>query len=305
MSHDDWQVAIAPKVQGTWNLHHELAAKDLDFFILFSSLSGLIGQIGQVNYAASNTFLDAFVQFRHGFGLPASVLDIGVMSDIGYISEKPSVLAQLRSVGMQTLEEQDLLDALHLAIVRSRPPPSAAHIINDRTNTERWVHGFSNPAQLAIGLKLNVRLNDPKNKTLWKRDARMSRYFSVEGSNPLPTAQISNASNEALVSFLTTLTTNTSGLDDEKESAEFLAGQIGKQLLNFMLLTDSAEEIDVGKAPSDLGVDSLVSIEIRNWWRQMFGFEINVLEILNAKSIRALGEMAATGLREKYLRREG
>ena len=304
MSHDDWQVAIAPKIHGTWNLHHELAATDLDFFVLFGSLSGLIGQIGQVNYAASNTFLDAFVQFRHGLGLPASVLDIGVMGDIGYISEKPSVLAQLRSVGMQTLEERDLLDALHLAIVRSRPPPSTTHIINDRTDTERWVHGFSNPAQLAIGLKLNVRLDDPKNQTLWKRDARMSRYFSIEGINPLPNSEISNASNEVLVSFLSTLTTDTPGLEDEEENAEFLAGQIGKQLLNFMLLTDS-EEIDVSKAPSDLGVDSLVSIEIRNWWRQMFGLEINVLEILNAKSIRALGEMAAKGLREKYLRREG
>ena len=123
-----------------------------------------------------------------------------------------------------------------------------------------------------------------------------------------------------LVSVLTTLTTDTSGLDDEKESAEFLAGQIRKQLLNFMLLSDSAEEVDVSKAPSDLGVDSLVSIEIRNWWRQMFGLEINVLEInvleinvleinvleiLNAKSMRALRELAAKGLREKYLRREG
>ena len=107
------------------------------------------------------------------------------------------------------------------------------------------------------------------------------------------------------LAFLSTLATDSSGLEDETESAEFLAGQIGKQLRGFMLLTGSEEEIDMRKAPSDLGVDSLVSIEIRNWWRQMFGLEIQVLEILNAKSVRALGETAAKGLREKYLRRDG
>ncbi|KAL9630961.1 MAG: hypothetical protein Q9204_004461 [Flavoplaca sp. TL-2023a] len=41
---------------------------------------------GQANYAAANTFLDAFVLYRHFFGLPASVLDIGVMEHIGFVS---------------------------------------------------------------------------------------------------------------------------------------------------------------------------------------------------------------------------
>lgn len=109
MTHDDWQAAIATKVDRIRNLHKELAATDLDFLVLSGALSSQIGQIGQVNYAASNTFLDAFVQCRYGPGLPPSVI---------YISEKQSVRAQLRSLGMQTLQEQDLFDALQLAIVR-------------------------------------------------------------------------------------------------------------------------------------------------------------------------------------------
>lgn len=220
------------------------------------------------------------------------------MGDIGYISQKPSVLAQLRSVGMRTLKERDLLNALHLAILRSRPPPSTAHGII--STTDKSFYSFSNPAQLAIGLKLNVGLHDPKNQTLWKYDARMSRYANTEKPNFPQSSDTSSGSNKGLNSFLSALATDASILDDEQKSAELLASHIGTQILTFMLLTESEEELDVDRAPWDLGVDSLVSIEIRNWWRQTLGLEINMLEILDAKSIRELGKMAARGLREKF-----
>ena len=209
MTHGNLQAAIAPKVKGTCNLHDELAATNLDFFVLFGSLSGLIGQVGQVNYAAANTFLDAFVQFQHRLDLPGSVLDIGVMGGIGYISEKPSMLAQLRFIGMKTLREQGLLDAFHLAIVRSSPPLSAAHG-TITTSANKWFHGFSNLAQLAIGLQLSVPLNVARNQTWWKRYMRMSRYANQEKTNHLSSSDTSNTSNEGLMFFLTTLNTDTS-----------------------------------------------------------------------------------------------
>lgn len=301
MTYDDWQATIAPKVQGTWNLHSAIQGKNLDFFVLFSSLSGIIGQIGQVNYAAANTFLDSFVQYRHSLGLPASVLDIGAMSDIGYVSNRPSILAQLRSAGMQVLREPDLLNALHLAILRSPSLPSAAHETN--STTDIGFQSISNQAQLAIGLKLHVRHNDPKNKALWRRDARMSRYAHTETSNPLLSSDTSNASNKELISFLSAVATDASILDDEEKSSELLGSQIGLQLHSFMLTTESEGEPDLGRSPSDMGVDSLVSIEIRNWWRQTFGVEISVLEIMNAKSLRDLGKMAVKGLKQRLERR--
>ena len=62
MSLDDWNAASAPKVRGTWLLHKATltAGVDLDFFLVFSSLSGTLGTPGQANYAGANTFLDAF-----------------------------------------------------------------------------------------------------------------------------------------------------------------------------------------------------------------------------------------------------
>ncbi|GES58866.1 KR-domain-containing protein [Aspergillus terreus] len=82
MTFDEWQTCVQPKVQGTWNLHHATLSADLDFFLLFSSICGITGQWGQGNYNAANSFLDAFVNYRHGQNLPASVVDIGFMGSI-------------------------------------------------------------------------------------------------------------------------------------------------------------------------------------------------------------------------------
>lgn len=51
---------------------------------------------------------------------------------------------------------------------------------------------------------------------------------------------------------------------------------------------------------SDAGVDSLVAIEIRNWWKQNLGADISVLELLGGGSIEQLGAMAAQRLKAKY-----
>jgi hypothetical protein len=55
----------------------------LNFFVLFSFMSGIIGMPGQANYAAATTFMDAFVQYRHSQHLPASVIDVGAVDGIG------------------------------------------------------------------------------------------------------------------------------------------------------------------------------------------------------------------------------
>lgn len=92
------ETAIVPKVKGAWNLHNALHDHQLDFFILFSSISAIVGQLGQGNYSAANTFLDSFVQYRHSLNLPASAINFGVMEDVGYVSQNPAALEQLSKI---------------------------------------------------------------------------------------------------------------------------------------------------------------------------------------------------------------
>jgi hypothetical protein len=64
-------------MQGMRNLHKSSENYNLDFFVIFSSVSGLKGWPSQAYYEAGNWFRDAFVQARHTLGLPAYVLDVG------------------------------------------------------------------------------------------------------------------------------------------------------------------------------------------------------------------------------------
>ncbi|UXY16149.1 SDR family NAD(P)-dependent oxidoreductase [Chitiniphilus purpureus] len=56
---------LAPKVQGTVHLDQATRGLDLDFLVLFSSLTSALGNLGQADYAAANGFLDGFAHYRN------------------------------------------------------------------------------------------------------------------------------------------------------------------------------------------------------------------------------------------------
>jgi hypothetical protein len=75
---------------GSWNLHQQLP-RDLDFFILFSSISGVIGSQGQANYAAGNTFQHELAKYRLSRGEKAISLNLSMIADRGYGLENEEV----------------------------------------------------------------------------------------------------------------------------------------------------------------------------------------------------------------------
>ncbi|MDR3662113.1 MAG: sulfolipid-1 biosynthesis phthioceranic/hydroxyphthioceranic acid synthase [Mycobacterium sp.] len=75
----DW----APKVYGAWHLHEATAGSDLDWFCSFSSAAAMVGSPGQAAYAAANSWLDAFTQWRRVQGLPAGSIAWGAWAKIG------------------------------------------------------------------------------------------------------------------------------------------------------------------------------------------------------------------------------
>nr|DAC82021.1 TPA_exp: polyketide synthase [uncultured bacterium] len=62
----EFKSVLLPKVSGTMNLDHAVQRHDLDFFILFSSGAGVLGNSGQADYSTANAFMDAYAEFRNG-----------------------------------------------------------------------------------------------------------------------------------------------------------------------------------------------------------------------------------------------
>jgi acyl transferase domain-containing protein/acyl carrier protein len=78
-----FETVMRPKVLGSWHLHVATRDVPLDFFVLFSTGSSIMGAAGQANYAAANAFLDGLAHQRRSLGLPATSINWGAWSEVG------------------------------------------------------------------------------------------------------------------------------------------------------------------------------------------------------------------------------
>ena len=285
MDIDSWNAATRPKIEGTWNLHNALP-KDMDFFLLFSSVGGTYGYYGQSNYASANTFLDSFAQYRQNLGLAASVLAIGPVDDVGYVSRNQSTRETLLASLETLLTEQNLLDTLQLAISRSSTNPAS----KTQTNS---LDGYYNPSHIVHALESRVPIMDPQSTSMWKRDPRMAIYRNIQKTSEIETAQATDNIKHLLSSMIPDPIKF-----DQKSSADTIAKEVRSCVSNFLMRGD--EDIDLSSTLASAGVDSLVAVEVRNWWRQNLGIDVSVLELMAGGSIAQLGELAVQRLKEKY-----
>ncbi|PQK08615.1 hypothetical protein BB8028_0001g06890 [Beauveria bassiana] len=285
MSYQDWQAVQEPKVKGTWNLHNALLTNTkLDFFILMGSVAGLVGQPGQGNYASANSFLDSFCHYRQQLGLPCSVIDLGGMQGIGFLAGNASKISQFKSAGMFLLHEHHLMEAIEIGLHRSTPT---------KPTILPGVGGFTWTPQLAVGLGSLRSSSEPLNMRLFMGDVRFSKYVSLAAE----AEQKERKRDEKLRELLEQIEHDPSVLyaDDIVERASL---EIGSALFEYLSLPE--DEMNIHATLESIGVDSLVSIEIRNWWRRTLGLETTAVEIMKAGTIEGLGTLAVSSLKKKY-----
>ncbi|MGH3723423.1 MAG: SDR family NAD(P)-dependent oxidoreductase [Mycobacterium sp.] len=94
---------FAPKVDGALNLDKATRrhGSELDHFVLYSSISSLVGIVPQLTYAAANSVLDSLAASRHAAGLSALSVSWGPMSGGGMAETSEAILKFLDSVGLR------------------------------------------------------------------------------------------------------------------------------------------------------------------------------------------------------------
>ncbi|SEF53033.1 Acyl transferase domain-containing protein [Actinacidiphila yanglinensis] len=123
---------LAPKVRGAWYLHELTRGLDLSAFVLFSSVTSVLGMAGQANYAAANAFLNGLAAARRAEGLPATALCWGLWAER---TEMGAALAdmdvvRLRRQGLQPMASNEGLALFDAVLARDEPVlvPARLHL---------------------------------------------------------------------------------------------------------------------------------------------------------------------------------
>lgn len=220
---------MRPKVLGSWHLHDATRDLALDFFVLFSTGSSIMGAPGQANYSAANAFMDGLAHQRRSLGLPATSINWGAWAEVGM----------------------------------------AAAVAEGNRN--RWrAHGMEMIAP-ADGVRVLGRIMDELPAQVAVLPFDWSRFGTRGGADrPLLTVVASEAPGpEAPVAaFLETLRALPPG-----EQVDALTRHVHERVAHVLGL-DSSMPLNPGRGMSDLGMDSLMAVELSRQLQSSLGCKL-------------------------------
>lgn len=231
---------------------------------MLSSVAGIFGNRGQSNYAAGNTFQDALAAFRTSKGLNASSINLGSVSNVGWVAENRSSMRTHTATLFELLREEEVHSTVE-------------YLIDPRYNTNTNT-GALPASQLVLGLPT----------------AEMSRQNGIPPPTYLnyslfthlrttATARSIETSEEKTISTAALL----AAASNYADAVEVVSNGIMERLSS--LLAIPVSELDAQRF-SFGGIDSLVAMEFRSWIVKDLKAEVSLLDIMSAQNIRALSE---------------
>ena len=228
---------MAPKVDGAWNLHAVTLGKPLDFFVLYSSVAGLIGSSAQANHASANAFMDALAHERQARGWPALSINWGVWSEVGSAAERQAG-DRVKLQGVGTIAPAHGLKVLGALLPSARPQVAVLPVVWDL-----YLRQFRGSAPA------------------WLREVAASRARSG------PARPAEAAAADETVSLRARLQDVPASRQLEAVEAHVMA-----QVVSVIGL-DPSRPLDPQQALGEIGVDSLMAVELRNRLTSTLGLE--------------------------------
>ena len=261
MTYAQWQTTLEPKVTGTLNLHY-VFNNPLDFFILLSSVSGIVGSHGQGNYSAGSTFQDAFAHCLSSKNHPVCAIDLCIVGSEGYAAEHEGAAEHVMRYGAGFVSMEEVFAFINYAI--SYPLAS-----NPRM------------AQILVGINPADPTSDSEESAAQRPDPRLSHTWNTSSRQ-----NITNASAGGVDLCAALLATTTQDL-----AIQIVLTAITKKLSQ--LLGVAAKEINPTQSVSSYGMDSLIAVELRNWALKKLESYVQTVELMSPLSIQDLARLIA------------
>ncbi|KAI2770922.1 hypothetical protein CBS147339_8237 [Penicillium roqueforti] len=252
---DEYRDVMGPKYYGTWNLHRHLPT-DLDFFLMLSSISGVIGNATQAAYAAGSTFMDAFAAYRRNLGLPTVSLDLGTITDVGHLAENRDLAAKMERQGFQGTDTPTLLSLIQVAI--SQSTGGAAQLV---TGLGRW----------------------KEMESLGNFDVPLFAHFRYKFQGHDKSTALDDSMEGLKVELAAAKTVD--------QATVIISDALSRKIASHLSIP--IENINSSNPVSEYGIDSHVAVELRNWVSRSMDCTVPILEIL-ARSMLELSHKIAS-----------
>ncbi|KAL2059966.1 hypothetical protein VTL71DRAFT_10121, partial [Oculimacula yallundae] len=261
MTRQVYEEALAPKLLGSWNLH-ELLPQDMDFFVLLSSFGGVIGNRGQSNYAAGNTYEDALARYRSSKGLKGVSIDLALIVEAGWAVDNYAIITSTLKAGHTAIKLDQLMALLDV-------------VCDPNYDCQR-------PGAVQV---LNV-IDSPQKLWRMAQESQCAWLYKPLFGNLLrigESDQISSGNEETKSSSLVDYLALVKASANVEEAGEIITQGLVEKLAKS--LSVPAENLDVRKPAYALGVDSLIAVEVRYWFMKQLNVEVAVFNIMKDQSL--------------------
>jgi phthiocerol/phenolphthiocerol synthesis type-I polyketide synthase C len=241
---------MAPKVEGAWNLHSLTLDTPLDFFVMFSSVASVLGSPGQGHYAAANAFLDALSHQRRSLGLPSLTINWGPWATVGMAAQahRNQRLAQR---GIDAIAPQQGLQVLEQLL----PQRDGAQVMVVSANWQQMLDS------------LRPRREPPLL-------SQLAPGRTESQANPGSERKQDDLTLEALLAI------------EPDQRQPLLISHLQKELA--IVLGLETAEVDPQESLNNLGLDSLMVLELRQRLDNSLGIELSIESLIRDPSLKSL-----------------
>jgi short-subunit dehydrogenase len=249
---NEFEKVLNPKVAGTLNIYNTVNMEELDFFMMLSSITSIVGNMGQANYASANYFMNAFAVHLGMEGLPGFTFCWGPFMESGMAAGKDAVANTMEKMGMKTFGKEQGCKIIEDFMDQPYENLLIADVV--------W-------NSLGDSLKHAAGKNEFLSKLI--SEVNMKEVSEPDGLNSDIVTILENLSEEERKDFLI-------------DKLQGICGKIMGYEKGLLLSVDEAFQVQ--------GADSLMIFSMRTAVNKLLGTDVNVAVFFNYPSIVKLAE---------------